>query len=156
MVKKTYQVEINDEKNIAKAIKANAHVSLKYSTEMVRELKGKPVDKAEKFLQRILAHEDFLPLRKYVKKIGHRKGKTGTATGKFPEKICKAFLELIASAKANAINKGLDEKKLIIQHMFASEGYRRVSYQSKGKIGGKRRHNKSTHIEIIVREAKGL
>ncbi len=156
MVKQNYQVQIADERNIAKAILTNQHISLKYSTEMANHIKGRPVAKTERVLQRIMDKKEPLPLKKYVKKLGHRKGKTGVAAGKYPKRVCKAFLNLIQTVKANASNKGLDEEKLLVQHVFASQGYRRISYQPKGKIGGKRRKNKSTHLEIIVREGKGL
>ncbi len=155
MVKKNYQAENYDNKNSAKAILKSKPVSLKYSTEMANYIKNKPVSKAQKLLENIKEKKDFLPLKKYVKKIGHRKG-AKARTGKYPQKVCDAFLELINNVKANASNKGLDENKLLITHVFASQGYQRVSYQSHGKIGGKRRKSKSTHIEMIALEAKSL
>lgn len=156
MAKKSYQLKVKNEKKIAKACATNEPVSLKYATEMCREIKGKPVDKIEAFLQRIIKHEDYLPLRRYVKKMAHRKGdaKSGTKTGKYPEKLCKSFLNLIESAKANADFKGLDTENLLIYHAFASMGFRRFSAQPKGKIGGKRRRKKSAHIEIMLIEGR--
>tara|TARA_B100002003_G_C13765790_1_gene380204 strand:+ start:70 stop:537 length:468 start_codon:yes stop_codon:yes gene_type:complete len=155
MVKKTYQTEISKE-NTARAYTANAGVSLKYATEICNRIKKKPVDKAEAFLTRIAAHEDFLPLRKYTRKVAHRKGesKSGVKSGRYPEKTCEAFIGLLGSVKANADFKGLDQEKLQIIHAFASMGFKRSTFQSKGRIGGKRRRKKSTHIEVIVREAK--
>ena len=50
MVKKTYQVQVQDEKKTAKAYLTNQRISIKYSTEMCREIKGKPLTKADKFL----------------------------------------------------------------------------------------------------------
>ncbi len=155
MSKKTYQVEL-DSANTARAYTANSNISLKYATEICREIKGKPISKASKFLERILLHEDFLPLRQYNKKVAHRKGesKSGVKAGRFPVKPCKAFITLLESVKANADFKGMDAENLLVIHTFASQGYRKNSFQSKGKIAGKRRKRKSTHIEIIVREAK--
>ncbi|MCX6798754.1 MAG: hypothetical protein NTW59_01500 [Candidatus Diapherotrites archaeon] len=43
---------------------------------------------------------------------------------------------------------------LLIAHCFASQGFRRIGFQPKGKIAGKRRKRKSAHIEIVVTEAK--
>ncbi len=155
MVKKAYQTEIAKE-NTARAYSANAGVSIKYATEICNQIKGKPLNKAEAFLGRIASHEEFLPLRKYSKKVAHRKGesKSGVKAGRYPEKTCKAFIGLLGSVKANADFKGLDQEKLQIVHAFASMGFKRSSFQSKGRIGGKRRRKKSTHIEVIVREAK--
>jgi large subunit ribosomal protein L22 len=157
MVKKNYNIQEKlNEKITAKAIKTNANISLKYATEIIREIKGKKVQKAEKFLENIIQKKDFLPLRKYIRKIPHRKGKakSKTKTGRYPVKAAKAFLEIIESAKANADYKGLETEKLFIKHGFASMGFRRTKHQPKGRIAGKIRKKKSTHIEIILQEGK--
>ena len=60
---------------------------------------------------------------------------------------------MLNSVKANADYKGLNEENLIIIHAFSSQGFRRRSAQSQGRISGKRRKRKSTHMEVIVREA---
>ena len=157
MAKKTYNAQEKiKEKITAKAIKKNANVSLKYSTELAREIKGKKVKRVKEFLQNIIDKKEFLPLRKYVKKVAHRKGdsKSKTKTGRYPEKTAKAFLELINSAESNADYKGLETENLFVKHAFASMGYSRISHQPKGKIGGKRRKKKSSHIEVILQEGK--
>lgn len=156
MVKKNYQAKPRSEKNSAKAIAKNQHVSTKYATEMCREIKSKKLAKVEKKLKRIQAKEEFLPLRQYNKKVAHRKGQSvsGVKSGRFPEKLCTVFLNLLESVKANADFKGLDSENLRISHCFASRGYARRSMQPNGKIAGKRRRSKSTHIEVIVTEAK--
>ena len=55
MSKKNYNVQfsLGNEKKTAKAIAANAPVSLKYSTEIAREIKGKRLEWAVSFLQDI-------------------------------------------------------------------------------------------------------
>ena len=154
MTKRSYQVELKGKK-IAKAMAKNANVSLKFSLELIREIKGKRVDKAEAFLRRIMEYKEFLPLRAYKKKVAHRRGdaRSFTKSGRYPIKVAKIWLSLLESVKANADYAGLDADNLIITHAFASQGYRRYSYQSQGRIGGKRRIKKSAHIEVAVREA---
>jgi len=157
MVKKNYnlQEKIKD-KITAKAIKKNANVSVKYATEIVREIKGKKVKRAEEFLKNIMDKKEHLPLRKYIKKVAHRKGdaKSNTKSGRYPIKTAKNFLEVLESAKANADYKGLDTENLFIKHGFASKGYSRASHQPKGKISGKPRERKSAHLELILQEGK--
>lgn len=156
MVKENYQAEISGT-NVARAMFTNKRISTKYATELCREIRGKPVDKAIAFVKRIIAHEDFLPLRKYRLKVAHRKGNARTVpSGRFPEKVCNAFVELLESVKSNAANKGLNEDALIIRHVFASGGFHRKAMQSRGKIAGKVRKRKSTHLEVIVQESKGV
>jgi len=158
MPKSEYQFKDFNEKITAKALSKNQPISLKYSTEICREIKGKPVKKVLAFLQRIADKEEFLPLRKYRKKVAHRKGeaKSFTKTGRYPVKAAKTFIKLIESAKANAVYKGLDEEKLIVLHAFASQGYSRRKMQPKGRIAGKIRKAKATHIEVVLLEAKGM
>jgi len=157
MVKTKYQAAPGRESKTAKATLKNAGISLKYSTEMFREIKGRPVDKSIKRLGRIAEKEEALPLRKYNKKVAHRKGdaKSGVKSGRYPAKAAKRFVELLELAKANADFKGLDTEKLLVLHGHASQGFSRQSLQPKGRIGGKVRQRKSTHLEVVVTEVKG-
>lgn len=155
MVKTKFNFEFGgDETKIAKAFAANQSISPKYSNEICRELMGKSIQEAETFLNKVILHETHLPLRKYTKKVAHRAGDpiSGTKSGRYPWKACEAFLTLLKSVKANADYKGLDSENLKIIHAFASYGFRRQSHQVGGKIGGKMRKRKSTHIEVIVKE----
>ncbi|MEW6295407.1 MAG: 50S ribosomal protein L22 [Candidatus Diapherotrites archaeon] len=155
MTKKEYNYRIGNEAKIAKATAKNARASLKYSTELGRELKGMKLKRAAEFLGNIITKKEFIPLRKYVKKMGHRKGKSisFTKTGRYPKRTAQIFLDLLNSVRANADYKGLNTENLIIKHVFASQGLGRIGYQPKGHISGKRRKRKATHIEIIVAEA---
>ncbi len=144
-----------DEKRAARAILANQPISLKYATEFCRELKGKSVKNAEAFLNDVKEMRAFLPLRKYRKKIPHRRGepKSKAKAGRYPIKAAEKFLGLLQLVKANADVKGLDANKLRIMHLFASQGFRRRSMQAQGRISGKQRKKKSAHLEIVVQEA---
>jgi len=157
MSKKNYNVQfsLGSEKKTAKAIAANAPVSLKYSIEICREIKGKKLKWALQFLQDITAHKRHLPLRRYKKEVPHRKGNaiSFTKTGRFPENCCNKWVELLNQAKANADYKGLNSESLIVIHAFASKGVGRTSHQAQGKISGKMREKKAAHLEVIVREA---
>lgn len=155
MAKKNYQVENFDPKKVCRIMAKGQPVSLKYAVELLREIKGKPVSKAEEFINRIIEGKDFLPLRKYNLRIGHKRGeaKSFSKTGKYPQRLCHVFLGLLANLRANADYKGMNSEKLLLLHGFASEGYRRYSNQSQGRISGKRRRKKSCHIELIALEA---
>ncbi len=156
MVKKNYQIKIRDEKRTAKAIAKNQPVSTKYATELCREIRGKKLGKTEKRIERIKEGKEFLPLRTYNKKVAHRKGESvsGVKSGRFPKKLCETMINVLGSVKANADFKGLDSENLLITHCFASRGFARRGMQPKGHISGKRRRKKSTHIEVVVEEAK--
>jgi large subunit ribosomal protein L22 len=155
MVKRDYQEEVpGKEKKVSKALMKNKHGSLKYATEFCRELKGKKLVKAEALLNDIIDKKRFLPLKKYNRKVAHRKGNSvsGTKSGRFPLKTTKLFIELMQNLKANADYRGLDGEKMIIKNIFASAGFSRVKFQSQGRIAGKRRNEKSIHLEAVAIE----
>ncbi len=155
-MKRDYSTEIINQEQTAKALLVNQPASRKYSVEIAREIRGKKVSSAEKRLQKILEKKEFLPLRRFNKKVAHRKGnaKSNVKSGRYPQKTVKIFRSLLGLVKANADYKGLDSENLLIEHIAASEGFSRVSYQSQGRIAGKRRKRKSTNLEIVVRESK--
>jgi large subunit ribosomal protein L22 len=155
MSKKNYQATVGSETKLAKARISNANVSLKYSTEICNQLKGLNVGAAINWMNRIINHEEYLPLKMYNKKVAHRKGdaKNGVKSGRYPQKTLKEFVHLLESVKSNADFKGLNDN-LFIAHAFASKGISRYSYQAKGKIGGKARRKNATHIEVIVVDVK--
>jgi len=156
MVGINYQAEVGKASKTARAYVGNSPVSVKYSTELCNQIRGKPVSKVIDTLNRIIAHEEYLPLKTYHKKVAHRKGNAlqGQKAGRYPEKVANAFIQLLELAKSNADFKGLDSEKLLIIHAYANMGMNRYSYQSKGKIAGKARRRNATNIEVIVQEMK--
>ncbi|MEK6959357.1 MAG: 50S ribosomal protein L22 [archaeon] len=156
MAKKNYQAEVGKPSKSAKALITDANISIKYATEIANQIKSRPVNQVIDWLIRIERHEEYLPLKRYHKKVAHRKGdsREGVKSGRYPEKAVQAFINLLKLAKNNADFKGLDSEKLVIIHAFVSMGTARYGYQSKGKIAGKARRHNSTHIEVIVQEVK--
>jgi large subunit ribosomal protein L22 len=156
MTKTEYQANVGKASKTARALMTNANVSIKYSTEICNQIKGKYVEDVIIWLEKIIAHEDYLPLKRYNKKVAHRKGeaKNGVKSGRYPQKTIRVFIDLLNSVKNNADFKGLDVERINIIHAFASMGVSRTTYQSKGKISGKARKRKSTHVEVIVSEVK--
>ncbi len=155
MVKKNYQIEIAKPKKSAKVMAKNQPISTKYSVEMAREIKGKHIKRVEEFLKNIVEKKEHLPLRKYKKKTGHRKGipLSKTKVGRYPIRLAENFLKIIENLKANADYKGLDSDNLVIVHAFVCTGFKRRGNQKQGRISGKQYRSKSTHIEIVAMEA---
>ncbi len=156
MTQINYQAEVGKASKTARAMIKDAPISVKYSTELCNQIKTKPVNKAIEYLERIMAHEEYLPLRRYHKKVAHRKGeaKLGQKAGRYPEKVARSFIQLLNLVKTNADFKGLDAEKLVIIHIYANMGMNRYSYQSKGRIAGKARRRNATNIEVIAQETK--
>ena len=156
MGKVNYQAKVGKKSRTAKASITNSPISAKYSAEVCNQIKTRPVNKAIEWLKRIEAHEEYLPLKRYHKKVAHRKGTAlaGEKAGRYPEKVVREFVKLLELAKSNADFKGLDAEKLLIIHAFSAMGMNRFSYQSKGRIAGKARRRNATNIEVIVQEMK--
>jgi large subunit ribosomal protein L22 len=155
MTKRNYHTEVRDLKNSARAILTNQPISRKYAIEFSREIKGMSLKKAEAFIKDVADMKRHLPLKKYVRRMGHRKGTvSGTKLGRWPVRCANKFLELLDLVKANADYKGLDTDKLVIADIFMSQGYQRRSHQKQGRISGKQYKRKSVHMEIVVIEGK--
>jgi ribosomal protein uL22 len=157
MVKTNYNYTgTYDDQRMARAFSTNQAASVKYSLEISRMIKGKSLDESVKFLNDVASQKTFLPLQTYHKKVPHRKGQAieGTKSGRYPQRTCKVWLNILNTVRANADVKGLDVKKLQIVHANATHGFQRIRNQAQGRISGKSRKSKSAHIEVIVREVR--
>ncbi|MFA5406008.1 MAG: 50S ribosomal protein L22 [Candidatus Nanoarchaeia archaeon] len=95
----------------AMAVGRNIEVSNKQAREVLGFIKGMKVDTAIKRLERVLIHDEAVPFKRFNSKVAHKKG---IGPGRYPEKACDAIIDILKSAKNNALNKGLQEEKLII------------------------------------------
>ncbi len=127
---------------------SNLSISHKHATEVLRFVKGMDVNKAIKRLERVIAHEEAVPFKRFNRKIGHR---PGIGPGRYPEKTCSAIIEILKNAKNNALNKGLQEEKLIIKEgiVMMDISKRKRVRSKKGKYTGSM---KLTSIKIILNE----
>lgn len=139
---------------MARAISTNRPASVKYSMEISRAIKGKKLSAAQQFLEDVMEQKRFLSLKVYNKKVAHRKGNSvdGVKSGRYPIKTCRQWVKLLKNVRSNADVKGLSIEKLKVVHANATKGFARMSNQSQGRISGKRREAKSSHLEIIVCE----
>ena len=149
MAKKRYSATFDGK--VAKGMLVNAPISTKWAREVGRAIKGMKISEAEAYLNRVLKHEDWIPIKKYNKKVAHRKGvKDGVKSGRFLDKTVRYFLKLIKNVKANAEALGLDAQNARIIHVWVGKGFRRYKRQPKGMF--RIRRAKSTHVEMVVKE----
>ncbi len=148
MVKKHYTIQI--EGPHAKAMLKNTPISTKWAREVARAIKGMNLRKAVEYLERVLEHRDWIPAKRYNKKVAHRKGvKEGVKSGRYMDKTVKYFLKLLRNVESNAEQAGLDPSNVKIVHVWVGKGFRRLKRQPKGMW--RIRRSKSTHIEVVVR-----
>lgn len=150
MRKPYYKIKEND----ARAIVNNCPISRKFSIELCREIRYKPVKKVQKYLDDIIALKRHVPLLRYFHDVGHKKGPaiSGVKAGRFPVKAAKYFKKVLEMALANADYKGFDvaNKPLFIRGAVVSNGVKRISFQAKGHR--RMRRDQTVNIEIIVKQ----
>jgi len=144
MAQYNYSYKVSE--NMAKAVGRHLPISYKYSVEICRYLRGKPMERAKAILTNVINMKEPIPFKRYVKNIGHRP-KMGP--GRYPIKASKYILALLDSVTANAQMKGLATGKLEICHISAQRG---PMIMHRGRTG--RTKMKQTHIEVVVRESK--
>lgn len=141
-----YSYQKSEEKT-AKAYGKEINVSWKHCNEICHFIKGKKVDKAIPYLEKVIKKEAFIPYRRYTKGVGHREN---GQIGRYPEKASKIIIKLLQNAKANAEFKDLDTKKLKIEHATAYKAVTLDRIKAKGRA--KTQNIELTNIEIVVKE----
>jgi large subunit ribosomal protein L22 len=113
--------ELDPEKT-AKASGREIRVSHKHAREVCRTVKGMMLTNAKAYLRDVMDKKKAVPLRRYRKKVGHRRGLEKAFAGRYPIKAAQKVLNVIEGAEANAENKGLDVDRLRIFHAAAYPG----------------------------------
>lgn len=151
----SYVISDKDEKNVARAYGREVNVSPKNTNEVCAAIRGMMTKKALEYLENVQAKKDFVPLKKYFKKVPHRKG---GVPGRYPKKAAKRVEEVLKNAIANAEHKGLDADRLKIIHAAANKGFTLERVRPKGRGGhgiihqGVMHNIDLTNIQIIVRK----
>lgn len=127
--------------NVAVVRSKSLPISSKVSVEICNLIRGLPVEKAKNYMERVTKHKMAVPYKRYNKDTPHRPGKI--AAGRYPEKAATTFLKLLNSLVANAEDKGLNSKGLVIVKAISNKGAQR--YHT-GRMRGIKM--KATHIEI--------
>ena len=122
----------SDEMKTASARVDGVRVSLKNSKIICKELKGKKLDAAKKFLERLTSKKESLGKKYYV---------SGA----------KKFLEILNSAESNAGSKQMDKEKLFIKSIKADKSFRFSRPRSHLKRRGEQAKNIRIEVEVEER-----
>lgn len=140
-----YSYQTFNSTSMARASTVNARISFKKSVEVARQLTGKKVSVAKKFLEDVIKQEQVVEYKRFNTEMPHKKGK-GVMAGGYPVNVAKQFLLVLKNCEKNAENLGLgesDELKIISASVRQGTGRYKMSRMSGRKM-------KSTHVEIIV------
>ncbi len=139
----------------AKAMIWDAPISPKEAAEVARELRGKMLKDAIAYLERVIKMEEPVPLRRYNRKVAHKRGladKAGIPIGRYPVKVAKYYLKLLKSVQNNAEFKGLDPEKLKVVHIASHKGMTIKRYMPRAFGRATPEFERRTHLEVIVME----
>lgn len=129
----------------AKAMGRRIDMSPKHAAEICRHIKGMKAEKADEFLTKVQAKEEYVPLKRYKRKTPHRKG---GQQGRYPVKAARIIQKILRNAMSNAEQKGMDKEKLRIVHASTHRG---PTYARRKPKGRWTYHQiDTTHVEIIV------
>ena len=141
--KETKKAKEIPKKEVAIANGYSLKISPKQSVYVCRVIRGKSPEAAMERLQAVIDERRPVPMA--ALEVGHKKGK-GLAGGKFPKNTCKAIMEIVKQAGANAVVAGIENPVITIAKSDrAPAPYRRAG-----------RKAKRTHMHIEVRDKTKL
>ena len=135
------------EENTVKAVGRNLAVSPKQGTEICKYVRGRPLGQAKMLLEQSINMWRPVPFTRFTNGLGH---KSGMSAGRYHPKACQLILNVIKSAEANAKNKGYNATDLKVVHIAMQIG------PKNNHQGRSRGIFKNSHIEVVLKEVKGL
>lgn len=149
-----YSITDLDPEVTVKASGRELRVSPKAAREVCAAIKGMTLDEAKEFLEQVIAKRKPVPFRRYKKKIPHRRDIQGFYAGRYPVKAARMILEILESAEANAIYKGLDLERLKIIHASAYPGAKLKRFIPRAFGRSSPRFETLCHIEIVLEQMR--
>ncbi|MGB4612615.1 MAG: 50S ribosomal protein L22, partial [Methanothermobacter thermautotrophicus] len=128
-------------------------ISPKHAVEICREIRGMELEKAKKYLEEVIRMERPVAFKRYNKKVGHRRGLNGWASGRYPVKAAGQILKVLENAEANAEYKGLDTEKLRIIHISSHRGPVIRGWIPRAFGRATPFNTPTTHVQIVLGEA---
>jgi large subunit ribosomal protein L22 len=134
---------------VARARGAELPISPKKTYEVLNAIRGLPLDKAKAFLEDVVALRRAVPFRRYNQETAHKKE---TGPGRYPKKVARQVLQILANAEANAEYEGLDTDALFIR--VAASGRGRITKANMPRAQGRATawNEQTTNIEIVLAE----
>ena len=140
-----------DPDTTAKALGRELTISPKLAREVAGMVRGMKVDKAIQALEDVVALKRPVPLKRYNKRVSH---KQGVGPGRYPEKVAKAFLNIIQSAVANAEYKGLDVDNMVLRTITVSRGRTIPGHMPRAHGRATQWDQNTVNLEVISEEVE--
>jgi large subunit ribosomal protein L22 len=141
-----------DPDSTAKAMLRERHMSHKHSKEVAREIKGRTVEDAQAYLQDVVDEVQSVPFKSHNSGVGHRSDIEGWDAGRYPEKVSKAFLDLLENVASNADHQGFDGESMQIVHVAAHKVGESVGRKPRAMGRATAWNTPEVDVEIVVAE----
>ena len=143
----TYQTRSGE--TVARARAIELPVSPKKTYEVMNAIRGLSVERARALLEDVVAERRAIPFRRYNEETAHH---TGTGPGRFPKKIARQLLKLLANAEANAEYEGMDTDQLFVKVASCARG--KIQRASMPRAHGRATNwnEQTTNVELVVAE----
>lgn len=126
-------------------------MSPKKTYEVLNAIRGLPLDRAETFLEEVIALRRAVPFRRYTQETAHKKG---IGPGRYPKKVAKNVLQLLHNARENAEYEGLDTDRLFIKVAASSRGRIRKANMPRAHGRATAWNEQTTNVELVLAERK--
>ncbi|HLE53971.1 MAG TPA: 50S ribosomal protein L22 [Thermoplasmata archaeon] len=149
MTKLGYTVEYKIE-TMARAYGRELPIAWKKSVELARALRGKSVEQAREYLEKVITLKQPVPMKKYKRWVAH---KAGVGPARYPVKAAKAFLRVLESAVANAEFTGKDDPDAMrIAVVNAHKGAITKGYRPRAHGRSSPWNQDTVNLEIVLEE----
>jgi large subunit ribosomal protein L22 len=137
--------------SVARARGIELPMSPKKTYEVLNAIRGLPVERAQTFLEEVVALRRAVPFRRYNQETAHKKG---IGPGRYPKKVAKNVLQILTNARENAEYEGLDADRLVVQVAASSRGRIRKASMPRAHGRATSWHEQTTNVEIVLVERK--
>ena len=151
MAKIGYSAQDIDDESTARAIGRELPISPKKAVELCRAIRGKTVEAAKEYLERVIALKQAVPMKRYKTMVAH---KAGIGPGRYPVKVARHFLKVLQSAEENAGYKGLDVDSMRIRVLAAHRGSIMKGQMPRAQGRSTPWNQETVNLEVILEEVE--
>ncbi|MGA7922946.1 MAG: 50S ribosomal protein L22 [Thermoplasmata archaeon] len=144
-----YTYPDRSEGTVARARGLELPMSPKKTYEVLNAIRGRSLERARTILEEAAEGKKAIPFRRYNQETAHHRG---VGPGRFPKKVIKHVLQVLANAEANAEYEGMDTDQLIVRVASSARG--RIAKANMPRAHGRATawNEQTTNVEIVLAE----
>ena len=151
MAKLGYSAQGVDDETTARAYGRELPISPKKAMELCREIRGKRVEEAKSYLERVITMDQPVPMHRYKMMVAH---KHGAGPARYPVKVAEHVMKVLESAEENAGYKGLDVESMRLKVVAAHRGSIQKGMTQRAHGRSSAWNQETVNLEIVLEEAE--